>query len=154
MIGDKTTGPGVMVLAMEDLFAAIESTALDSAYELSLSYLEVYNEQIRDLLAPEAHATAPVEGAPTPTPAPGGAAGTAAGGGGGARAKGGAPPGGLSLREDARNGIHVTGLSHHSPRTADEVLELLTLGNGNRAMSATHAHIPFFNDTATTEIYT
>jgi hypothetical protein len=41
MIGDRVTGPGVMVLAMEDLFAAIESTALDSSFELQLTYLEV-----------------------------------------------------------------------------------------------------------------
>jgi hypothetical protein len=134
MIGDRVTGPGVMVLAMEDLFAAIESTKLDSAYELSLSYLEVYNETIRDLLAPEAHATAPVEGAPPPPAA------LDAAGGATPRVRPTGPTGGLTLREDPHGGIQVTGLSRHSPNSADQVLELLQRGNGNRAMSATHAN--------------
>ena len=55
MIG--TAGaPGIMVHTLRDLFAGIASRPAHS-YQLSLSYLEVYNEQIRDLLSPLPTAT-------------------------------------------------------------------------------------------------
>ena len=50
MIG-TAAAPGIMVHTLQDLFAGIASRPAHS-YQLSLSYLEVYNEQIRDLLSP------------------------------------------------------------------------------------------------------
>ena len=44
--------PGVIFLTMQDLFEKIEERSQDKATELSLSYLEIYNETIRDLLVP------------------------------------------------------------------------------------------------------
>lgn len=49
MIGDEQAGPGVMVLAMRDLFAKIKEIQADKSVSLKISYLEVYNEQINDL---------------------------------------------------------------------------------------------------------
>ena len=50
MIG--TAGqPGVMVATMHDLFAGMRARE-SGRYEVSVSYMEVYNEQIRDLLSP------------------------------------------------------------------------------------------------------
>ncbi len=43
--------PGCMVRALNDLFEAM-STDSDYVYKLSMSYLEIYNENIRDLLNP------------------------------------------------------------------------------------------------------
>ncbi|KAG0557605.1 hypothetical protein KC19_11G143200 [Ceratodon purpureus] len=44
--------PGVMVLALKDLFAKIKQRSKDGDHVVRLSYLEVYNETVRDLLSP------------------------------------------------------------------------------------------------------
>ncbi|XP_073876416.1 kinesin-like protein KIF19 isoform X9 [Macaca fascicularis] len=44
--------PGIYVRTLSDLFRAIEETSNDMEYEVSMSYLEIYNEMIRDLLNP------------------------------------------------------------------------------------------------------
>lgn len=50
--------PGIIFLTMKELFERIDALSDTKAVDLSLSYLEIYNETIRDLLAP------PTEGAP------------------------------------------------------------------------------------------
>uniref|UniRef100_A0A8C8VIH0 Kinesin-like protein KIF19 n=1 Tax=Pelusios castaneus TaxID=367368 RepID=A0A8C8VIH0_9SAUR len=44
--------PGIYARTLHDLFKAIEDTSDDMEYEVSMSYLEIYNEMIRDLLNP------------------------------------------------------------------------------------------------------
>ncbi|XP_071691789.1 kinesin-like protein KIN-8A [Rutidosis leptorrhynchoides] len=44
--------PGVMVLAIKDLFYKVRQRSCDGNHEVRLSYLEVYNETVRDLLSP------------------------------------------------------------------------------------------------------
>ncbi|XP_031417392.1 kinesin-like protein KIF19 [Clupea harengus] len=44
--------PGIYVQTLNDLFRAIEETSDDMQYSVSMSYLEIYNEIIRDLLNP------------------------------------------------------------------------------------------------------
>ncbi|ODV91692.1 hypothetical protein CANCADRAFT_30040 [Tortispora caseinolytica NRRL Y-17796] len=44
--------PGVIFLTMKELFNRIEEQSADKVVELSLSYLEIYNETIKDLLDP------------------------------------------------------------------------------------------------------
>ncbi|XP_072501690.1 kinesin-like protein KIF19 [Notamacropus eugenii] len=44
--------PGIYIWTLNDLFCAIEETNNDVEYEVSMSYLEIYNEMIRDLLNP------------------------------------------------------------------------------------------------------
>lgn len=44
--------PGIIFLTMQELFEKIEERSADKTTELSLSYLEIYNETIRDLLVP------------------------------------------------------------------------------------------------------
>ncbi|KAK1163744.1 kinesin-like protein KIF19 [Acipenser oxyrinchus oxyrinchus] len=46
--------PGIYVQTLNDLFKAIEETSDDMQYSVSMSYLEIYNEMIRDLLNPSA----------------------------------------------------------------------------------------------------
>ncbi|KAK6479709.1 kinesin-like protein KIF19 [Huso huso] len=46
--------PGIYVQTLNDLFKAIEETSVDMQYSVSMSYLEIYNEMIRDLLNPSA----------------------------------------------------------------------------------------------------
>ncbi|EJS43836.1 kip3p [Saccharomyces arboricola H-6] len=45
--------PGIIFLAMEELFNKITDLKDEKDFEISLSYLEIYNERIRDLLKPE-----------------------------------------------------------------------------------------------------
>jgi len=49
MIGNPQH-PGIMVLTMRDLFHAIADNKSERQYHLSVSYMEIYNETIRDLL--------------------------------------------------------------------------------------------------------
>jgi len=44
--------PGVMVLAIKDLFSKIRTRSCDGNHVVHLSYLEVYNETVRDLISP------------------------------------------------------------------------------------------------------
>ncbi|KAF0898564.1 hypothetical protein E2562_008151 [Oryza meyeriana var. granulata] len=44
--------PGVMVLAIKDLFAKVRQRSHEGNHSIQLSYLEVYNETVRDLLSP------------------------------------------------------------------------------------------------------
>ncbi|KAJ4266005.1 tubulin-dependent ATPase kip3 [Fusarium torreyae] len=44
--------PGIIFMTMQELFEKIEERSQDKVTELSLSYLEIYNETIRDLLVP------------------------------------------------------------------------------------------------------
>ena len=53
MLGDAER-VGVMVLTLRQLFREIELRADEFVYDVTLSYLEIYNELIRDLLNPDA----------------------------------------------------------------------------------------------------
>ncbi|XP_009884328.1 PREDICTED: kinesin-like protein KIF19 [Charadrius vociferus] len=44
--------PGIYIRTLDDLFKALEATAEEMEYTVSMSYLEIYNEVIRDLLNP------------------------------------------------------------------------------------------------------
>ncbi|KAI8480064.1 Kinesin-like protein kif19 [Branchiostoma belcheri] len=45
--------PGVMARSLNDLFEGMYRTSENMVYQVSMSYLEIYNEMIRDLLSPE-----------------------------------------------------------------------------------------------------
>ncbi|PIA16753.1 kinesin-domain-containing protein, partial [Coemansia reversa NRRL 1564] len=97
--------PGVIFLTMQELFERVNAAEDERAIEVSLSYLEVYNETIRDLLVDNSAQAVP-----------------------------------LALREDARQGVTVAGLSDHVPHNVEEVMGLLLRGNENRTMSPTEAN--------------
>ena len=50
MIGNTEGGPGVMVQTMNELFSSMEDAKHEKLFKFRISYLEVYNETIRDLL--------------------------------------------------------------------------------------------------------
>lgn len=95
--------PGIMVLTMCELFDRIEKRRHEKIIDLRVTYLEIYNETIRDLLA---------DGPCQP----------------------------LDLREDAQQGISISGLSEHTPESVQHVMALLKKGNANRMMSPTQAN--------------
>lgn len=96
--------PGIIFLTMQELFERIEERSGEKHTELSLSFLEIYNETIRDLLVP------------------------------------GGTKGGLSLREDTNKAVSVSGLSSHSPKSVQEVMDMIMKGNASRTMSPTEAN--------------
>ena len=110
MLGTAAS-PGVMVLAIAELFDRLGSEA---GAEVSLAYLEIYNENVRDLFA-----AAGVSGSN--------------GGSNGAKAS-------LELREDPLHGVMVSGLTHVSAGSAAEVLGLLQRGNACRVTEPTRAN--------------
>jgi kinesin family protein 18/19 len=90
---------------MADLFQQIEDRKDDYNAEVVVTFLEIYNEEIRDLLADT--------GAPTPR-------------------------GGLQIREDKT--VKVMGLTELRPATAEEVKDIVLMGNLRRTQSPTHAN--------------
>ncbi|KAH8830217.1 P-loop containing nucleoside triphosphate hydrolase protein [Flagelloscypha sp. PMI_526] len=98
--------PGLIYLTMSDLFQRIEDRREEYTVEVMVTFLEIYNEEIRDLLAePSERAT---------------------------------PRGGLSIRED--KAVKVVGLTELRPTSAEEVKEIVLLGNTRRTQSPTHAN--------------
>lgn len=51
-ITGTSASPGIIFLTMQELFERINENAGEKVSEISLSYLEIYNETIRDLLSP------------------------------------------------------------------------------------------------------
>ena len=49
MLGTEEN-PGIMLLSIEELFTSIEKYSFERDYKLKISYVEVYNECIKDLL--------------------------------------------------------------------------------------------------------
>lgn len=90
---------------MADLFEKIEERRSDYNVDIYVTFLEIYNEEIRDLLAEP---------------------GTQA------------PRGGLQIREDKT--VKVIGLVELHPASADEIKNIVLLGNTRRTQSPTHAN--------------
>jgi len=42
--------PGIMYQTMKELFTILEDFKVDRTYEIRVSFLEIYNENIRDLI--------------------------------------------------------------------------------------------------------
>ncbi|XP_060067526.1 kinesin-like protein KIF19 [Ylistrum balloti] len=101
MLGNNDN-PGIMAMSLNVLFQEMERTREDMVYKVSMSYLEIYNEMIRDLLSPSS--------------------------------------GILDLREDAKGGVQVAGLSEVTTHTTSEVMEMLLMGNKERTQEPTAAN--------------
>ncbi|KAH9030157.1 kinesin-domain-containing protein [Lactarius pseudohatsudake] len=104
-ISGTDSDPGTIYLTMADLFQRIEDRKDDYNAEVVVTFLEIYNEEIRDLLSEP--------GIPTPR-------------------------GGLQIRED--KSVKVVGLTELRPRTAEEVKDIVLMGNSRRTQSPTHAN--------------
>ena len=104
-ISGTEADPGIIYLTMSDLFQRIGDRRDEWNIEVVVTFLEIYNEEIRDLLAD----------AGTPT-----------------------PRGGLQIREDKF--VKVIGLVELRPTSAEEVKQIVLLGNSRRTQSPTHAN--------------
>jgi len=90
---------------MADLFQLIEDRKEEYSHDVLVTFLEIYNEEIRDLLAEPGQST---------------------------------PRGGLQIRED--KSVKVAGLTELRPTSADEVKQIVLLGNTRRTQSPTNAN--------------
>ncbi|KZT12755.1 kinesin-domain-containing protein [Laetiporus sulphureus 93-53] len=104
-ISGTDADPGIIYLTMSDLFQRIDDRRDDHIVDVVVTFLEIYNEEIRDLLAEP--------GTPLHR-------------------------GGLQIREDKT--VKVVGLTELRPKNADEVKEIVLLGNSRRTQSPTHAN--------------
>ncbi|KAK0735481.1 P-loop containing nucleoside triphosphate hydrolase protein [Apiosordaria backusii] len=109
MMGTPTQ-PGLIPRTCEDLFERIheaQSEMPNISYKVKVSYFEVYNEHVRDLLV-----------APPTNP-------TAAG------------PYYLKIRESPTEGPYVKDLTEVPVGSLDEILRLMRTGDGNRTVAST-----------------
>ena len=110
MLGNDTN-PGIMPLTLEDLFKKVNKYK-DREYKLKFWYLEIYNENIRDLLKfidkPSTIINDDNEY--------------------------------LDLREDPVKGIMVSGITEVNVNNSSEMLKILKRGNRNRTIEATGAN--------------
>ena len=93
--------PGIVILAVHDIFSAIAAAAGsgEREYEVRCSYLELFNEELNDLFNPSGPALRIVE----------------------------APEGGVAVQHSSEEIV----------QSPERVLELLTIGEANRAVSMT-----------------
>ncbi|KAE9355460.1 hypothetical protein PR003_g2836 [Phytophthora rubi] len=109
--------PGIMARTLEDLFRNIERVHADPTgrvqYRVTVSFLEVYNENIRDLLSASSSCSSATS---MPTSEF------------------------LDLREDPVRGSVVAGLSEVEANNAQDVMKLLRRGNKYRSQESTAAN--------------
>lgn len=102
------TDPGFVELAINDIFQKITDNATTKKYKMDISYLEIYNEKIIDLLS----------GSPSsPTTSQSNQD--------------------LKIRDDVDFGIKVVGLTSANITSKPQLLQLIKYGDTNRKTSAT-----------------
>ncbi|KAI8998545.1 kinesin-domain-containing protein [Trametes punicea] len=122
-MGNPSAQAGMIPRVLFKLFQHLEATSTD--YSVKISYVELYNEELRDLLAPE-------------LPAPSGSNQPM-----GMGVQKDAPPqANLKLFDDAsKKGVIIQGLEETPVKNAADALALLTKGSHRRQIAATK-----FND--------
>ena len=113
MLGTETN-PGIMPLTLKELFDKVKLLKSERQYKLKFWYLEIYNENIRDLLRfmnPNNTNNNIVEENES-----------------------------LDLREDPIKGIIVSGITEINVNNSNDMLKILKRGNRNRTQEATGAN--------------
>ncbi|KAH7832450.1 kinesin 8A [Monocercomonoides exilis] len=113
MLGNEIVGLGIIPRVLNDIYSHFKIKQNENDFHLFLSYMEVYNEKIRDLL----NDSTSEDFRPFLT-----------------------SERNLEIREDVNGGISVCGLSVHSPSSIDEALSLISFGNRSRAVASTEAN--------------
>ncbi|KAJ9123854.1 hypothetical protein QFC24_003631 [Naganishia onofrii] len=112
-LGTPVQDAGIVPRVMHRLFSLLESTP-NAEFSVKCSYIELYNEELRDLLVQDFN---------QPVSLGGSAAG---------------PPGGLKIYEDPnKKGANIQGLEEINIRTASEGLQLLHKGSQRRQVAET-----------------
>lgn len=125
-MGNPNAQAGMIPRTLFRLFQQLESTNVD--YSVKISYVELYNEELRDLLASDLAAP---QGSTQPMGMGSGVARDASNG-----------QGGLKIFDDAsKRGIFIQGLEEIAVKSAQDALALLVKGSERRQIAATK-----FND--------
>lgn len=103
-----TTSPGVIPLAINDIFSFIRETP-HREFLLRVSYLEIYNERIHDLLSPP---TTGANGQQNPQEE-------------------------IKLREDAKRGVYATPLKEEIVQSPTQLLRVIARGDHARRVGST-----------------
>ncbi|KAM3163722.1 Kinesin-like protein [Lachancea thermotolerans] len=111
---------GLILLSVEQIFSQIMKESVNNkSYEVRVSYLEIYNEKIYDLLNyPSAKSPGGAYGSFQSKNVPGAGAE-------------------LPVRDDARHGVRVVGLTEQQVHSSEDVLRKIELGNSNRRTGET-----------------
>lgn len=110
MLGSKNQ-PGVIAHTFQELFSQIEKSRMQCDYVVKMSFLEIYNENIKDLLILDDDNDSDDD-----------------------------KPHSLELREDPQLGVVINGLQEIKAQNSKEVLDLLLLGNKYRTTEMTDAN--------------
>ncbi|KAH7671364.1 Plus-end-directed kinesin ATPase protein [Dioscorea alata] len=106
--GQLPSGAGVIPRAVKQIFDTLESQSAE--YSVKVTFLELYNEEITDLLAPEELAKAPLEDKQRKP---------------------------LTLMEDGKGGVLVRGLEEEIVTNGNEIFTLLERGCAKRRTAET-----------------
>lgn len=106
-ISGSQDDPGIIVRTMRDLYERIQESGDRYDTHVELSMIELYNENIRDLLSDNFPHM---------------------------------PTGGLKLLENEKDRVTIADVTVKAPKTADEVMELVMIGNERRSTSFTMAN--------------
>ena len=109
MHGEIGTEPGIVPLAVQDVFDSIEKCP-EREFRVRVSYLEIYNENLLDLLA-RSSAEMDEHGQVSKT---------------------------LRIQEDPERGIVVNGLKEERVQNVAQVQKVLEIGQNNRHVGATN----------------
>ncbi|KAE9341048.1 hypothetical protein PF008_g10821 [Phytophthora fragariae] len=101
---------GIISRVAKDLYEEVERAKSDPI-ELTVSFVEIYMEQIRDLLSPSSNSSSGNMGAPT--------------------------NGGLKIRESAQHGVYVEEMTRIPSKSEAAMMELVKSGTLSRAVSST-----------------
>jgi kinesin family protein 11 len=124
-MGNPSAQAGVIPRVLFRMFHELETSGLD--YSVKISFIELYNEELRDLLANELQA-------PTGTTQPMGQ--------GSGASKEPVPQGGLKIFDDSnKKGVFIQGLEEICVKDSTDALRLLNKGSQRRQIAATK-----FND--------
>ena len=125
MVGDEND-PGMMLLSLADIFDTARRHGDAYVYDVSCSYLEVYNELIYDLLGGDSRDSRDHDDVPNKPS--------------------------LELRDDPERGAVVAGLKRVKVADGDDVMELLRQGNARRKTEPTEANATSSRSHAVLEI--
>ncbi|KAF4654742.1 hypothetical protein FOZ61_008071 [Perkinsus olseni] len=113
--GEGYAERGIIPRCIEELFAAVKryhSSIPGAVTNISVSYLEVYNENAYDLLGESVSPRTPIENWPK-----------------------------VSILEDENGEVVLRNLSLHTTDSEEEALDMFMLGNVNRMVSSTAANM-------------
>ena len=114
MLGTETN-PGIMPLTLKELFDKVKLLKTERQYKLKFWYLEIYNENIRDLLRFMNQSNNTNNNIVEENES-------------------------LDLREDPIKGIIVSGITEINVNNSNDMLKILKRGNRNRTQEATGAN--------------